>query len=108
MSCNHELYFLIWASDRSMKPGTIDRTGCLAPEGDFWLRGRSRILTGKEKLTLQGFHWSKVPAGFSDAQLSDLAGNMFSAFDVSRLTLGIFVHCPFEWSGHYGSSTLPR
>ena len=57
---------------------TKGRSGCVLPVGEQWLLARHRLVTGAEKLRLQGIFINHA-YDYAPALLGDLAGNAFSA-----------------------------
>ena len=72
---------------------------CLCPNGRVWSTLRGRLLTGREKMSLQGLVCGDdYPAwqSFSDRQLSDLAGNAFSTTVCLAVFVSVFATVTFH------------
>ena len=86
-----ELFFDISQSlDRATK--THGFCACICPNSRVWSSKRGRLLTGREKLSLQGIFCGTDYADVtfeSDSLLSDLAGNAFSTSVCMAVTVAV-------------------
>lgn len=81
--------------------GALNRIGCLTPSSKNWLRRRARMLTGHERLYLQGFptlHHRESLQQFSDSLLCVLAGNAVNYFNMSQGLIAAFSGLDIAWS----------
>ena len=72
----------------------------MSPNDEWWLFKRQRRLLGIEKLMLQGMqiNMSQIE-GFTDRQLSNLAGNMFHKVCCAAMLVSLFSSCSWAWGG---------
>ncbi len=71
---------------------------CLCPNGRIWSTSLGRLLTGREKMALQGLWCGDAVAelrAFSDRDLSDLAGNAFSTTVCMAVALAVLATLEF-------------
>ncbi len=71
---------------------------CLCLNGRIWSTSLGRLLTGREKMALQGLRCGDAVAelrAFSDRDLSDLAGNAFSTTVCMAVALAVLATLEF-------------
>ena len=85
----------------------IGEVSTVTPSGKFWVLQKhgschlqERLLTAVEKFNLQGLERFDAPEGALDRDLSDLAGNAFSAHCCVAMILATLSAIPngFDWS----------
>ena len=64
----------------------------ITPGARLWNYQRGRLLTGWEKLLLQGIPWGAMPCpeAVTEAQAADLAGNAFAGTIACALSMAVF------------------
>jgi len=81
--------------------GTINRIGCLTCGSKNWLRRHGRMLTGRERLYLQGYHTlghHEQLEQFSDSLICTLAGNAVNYFNMAQGLVAAFSGLDIAWS----------
>ena len=70
----------------------------LASKSTKGKRGRQRLLTGREALSLQGFPHNRVQGidQFPDGLLSDLAGNAYPLLVIMAILMSVLVTVPWK------------
>lgn len=78
---------------------TKNKVACLMPKGKVWLRRRSRLMSGHEKLALQGcIGFNAHPGKISEGLAGAAAGNAFNGFMFGLIELGLHAAVPMRWS----------
>lgn len=76
---------------------TVGYMTCLLPKSVFWCFTRSRVVLGKERLTIQGLPSSVDTDDLSDEACGRAAGNAFCAWTMALVDVAFHHSVPMDW-----------